>query len=296
MKGKFLILSILISLVSFSEVVSQTFDKKSDLLLANFDLKPDEDDIMAAAALGCMLKHADLEGVNYYAVAGAYGTQDKFEYIHIATPDYFTLLFGAEKKKWTDAHTDWDASVKRVEGQVRKVLKRGGQVFVQEAGQSDFLHDVLQAVIAKGIALSAIKENVIVVQHSKWNENQSTDSKLEWVKSNTTYQKIDDGNTGDNGTPGYRTFEKEWLIQAKSVDNTNVETREIWTMADAICKEWESSWTNKWIARGGLDFSDAVEVWQIFSIGSKADTLPAFWNRYVYKPLETTGAERQSVE
>ncbi|MEM6831584.1 MAG: hypothetical protein AAF551_13825, partial [Bacteroidota bacterium] len=52
------------------------FDKNTDLLLANFDLLPDEDDVMAAAALAGMLQHPDLSGVNYYCVAGAYGIQN----------------------------------------------------------------------------------------------------------------------------------------------------------------------------------------------------------------------------
>ena len=51
MKLKFLILSILFSLLGFPKALSQTFNKSTDLLLANFDLKPDEDDVMAAAAL-----------------------------------------------------------------------------------------------------------------------------------------------------------------------------------------------------------------------------------------------------
>ena len=282
MKKHFLILFILISFISFS----QTFNNEKDLLLANFDLKPDEDDIMAAAALGSMLKHPDLEEVDYYAVAGAYGIQDKFTYITTATPDFFNILFGKENKKWTDAHVNWEASIKRVKKKVEKVLNSGGKIFVQEAGQSDFLYDVLQILLKEGMASTTIKENVIVVQHSKWNENQTAPLKLKWVKENTTYKKINDGNTGGNGTPGYRTFEKEWLELAKSETNLNLETRKIWQMADDVCKSWESSWTNKWIARGGLDFSDCVENWQIFNIGDQANSLPKFWTRYVVKREE----------
>ena len=51
MKTKIFTISFLISLLSFSGITSQTFNKKTDLLLANFDLKPDEDDVMAAAGL-----------------------------------------------------------------------------------------------------------------------------------------------------------------------------------------------------------------------------------------------------
>lgn len=281
MKVKILIIVTLVFFISISKTFAQTFNKNTDLLLANFDLKPDEDDVMAAAGLACMLNHPDFEGVNYYAVAGAYGKQDKFEYITIAVPDFYNVLFGLENEKWTDAHTNWDASVTRVNAKVTTVLNAGGKVFVQEAGQSDFTHDVLKAAIADGVSLSTIAKNVIVVQHSKWNENQSRTPKLDWVKNNTVYQKIADGNKCCNGTPEYKTSETEWLILAKSYENKNEFARRFWTMADDICKKWESSWTNKTIAAGGLDFSDTVEIWQIFNIGDKANDVASFWDRYV---------------
>ena len=193
MKVNFM-LFILASCMGFS----QTFNTDKDLLLANFDFKPDEDDIMAAAALASMLKHPDLEEVDYYAVAGAYGIQDKFTYITTATPGFFNTLFGKENKKWTDAHVNWEASIKRVKKKVKKVLDSEGRVFVQEAGQSDFLYDVLQQLLKEGMALTTVQKNVIVVQHSKWNEKHTTVSKLNWVRDHTTYQKINDGNTGGN--------------------------------------------------------------------------------------------------
>jgi len=279
MKTKIFIAFFIISCLSFS----QNFNTDKDLLLANFDLKPDEDDVMAAAALASMLQHPDLDGVDYYAVAGAYGRQDKSTYITTATPDFFNTLFGKENKKWTDAHTNWNASVMRAMKKLKKVIDTGGKIFVQEAGQSDFTHDILQALLKDGIPLSTIHKNVIVVQHSKWNTKQTTPSKLEWVQKNTIYQKIEDGNTGLNGTPGYRTDETEWLMQAKSIANQNADTRKFWTMADDICKNWEASWNNKHIAKGGVDFSDSVENWHIFNIGDKANSLPKFWNRYIVK-------------
>jgi len=283
MKTKLFVITLLAFLIGYTEITSQTFNKSTDLLLANFDFKPDEDDVMAAAALASMLKHPDLAGVNYYAVAGAYGMQDRFEYITTVTPDFFNTLFGKENEKWTDAHTNWNASIKRAKKKIKTILKTGGKVFVQEAGQSDFTYDVLQALVKNGVEISTINKNVIVVQHSKWNTKQTTPSKLDWIKQNITYQKIADGNTGLNGTPGYRTSNTEWLIQAKSAENLNTEVRKFWILADNICKKWESSWSNKWIAGGGVDFSDCVENWHIFNLGDKANSLPKFWNRYVVK-------------
>ncbi|MBU3011343.1 hypothetical protein KO506_08010 [Polaribacter vadi] len=287
MKSKFVVVAILIALISYSETFSQTFNKSADLLLANFDLKPDEDDVMASAALACMLKHPDLAGVNYYVVIGAYGDQ-KHIFITDGIPDYYTELFGTENKFWTNAHNYWNESVVRTKNKVLLILKSGGKVFVQEAGQSNFTFDVLQAVLKEGIALATIQSNVIIVQHSKYNEKQTTPSKLTWLKENTIYKKIEDGNTSDNTTPGYRTKDAKWLELAKSDKNPNKEAQKIWMLADEVCDGWESTWTNRWIAAGGIDFSDCVENWEIFLLGNKADDLDSFWNRYVINDLKST--------
>lgn len=281
MGAKFFAVLVFVFAIGILKMASQTFNKQTDLLLANFDLKPDEDDIMAAAALACMLKHPDLEGVKYYAVAGAYGKQDKHKFITIAVPGFYNVLFGAENEKWTNAHSNWKASVARAKKKVKAVLNKGGKVFVQEAGQSDFTYDVLQAVMADGVLLSTINKNVVVVQHSKWNEKQTQAHKLEWVKNHTVYQKIADGNDCCNGTPQYKTSETKWLSLAKASNNKNLSARTFWTMADSICKNWEGSWTNKTIANGGLDFSDTVEVWKLFNLGEKANNVAKFWNKYV---------------
>lgn len=280
MKLKFIVLVVLFALLNIAEVSSQTFNKNTDLLLANFDLKPDEDDIMAAAALACMLNHPDLSEINYYAVAGAYGDQEHL-FITSGVPDYYNKLFGDENIYWTNAHDYWNESVERVKNKVVPILNAGAKVFVQEAGQSNFTYDVLQTVIAEGIDLAIIKTNVIIVQHSKYNEKNTTPSKLNWLKENTVYIKIDDGNTNDNETPGFRDKYKIWLLLAKSENNPNKEARAIWTLADEICDEWEGEWTNKWIAAGGVDFSDCVENWFIFNLGKEANDIASFWSKYV---------------
>ncbi|MGJ8744457.1 hypothetical protein [Polaribacter sp.] len=280
MNLKYIILYLLISVIGINEATSQEFQKNKDLLLANFDLKPDEDDIMAAAALACMLKHPDFEGVNYYAVAGAYGDQNHI-FITKGVPEYYNKLFGPENLKWTNAHNYWNESVTRVQNKVISILKNGGKVFVQEAGQSNFTYDVLQAVIAEGIETAIIKKNVIIVQHSKYNEKNTTPSELVWLKQHTIYKKIDDGNTSDNETPGYRSKDTKWLALAKSTENPNKVARNIWMLADEVCDAWESTWTNKWIAAGGVDFSDCVENWNIFNLENEAKDINSFWNKYV---------------
>ena len=280
MKVKVFFISMIIALTSLSNLFGQTFNPKTDLLLANFDLKPDEDDVMAAAALATVLKHPDFKDVNYYAVAGAYGDQ-KHIFITAGVPDYYNDLFGKENKHWTNAHANLDKSVIRATKKIIPILKKGGKVFVQEAGQSNFTYDVLQKTITEDIPLATIKKNVVIVQHSKYNEKNTTPSELTWLKNNTIYIKVEDGNTANNGTPGFRSKDAKWLDIAKSVNNPNTAVRNIWILADAVCDEWESTWTNRFIKAGGVDFSDFVENWRIFGLGDKANSLDSFWNRYV---------------
>ncbi|REE00207.1 carbohydrate-binding protein [Marinoscillum furvescens] len=292
MKTKLLLLLTLAFSVCLDGNSRQYFNKNTDLLLANFDLKPDEDDVHAAAALASMLIHPDLAGVDYYAVAGAYGTQGG-TFITTAVPGYYNNLFGPENQKWTNANANWSASVNRVRDKVKAVLDGGGKVFVQEAGQSDFTYDMLQAVINAGVSLSTVQSKVIVVQHSQWNEDKATQWKLNWVKNNTDYNKIADGN-GNNATPQYNTGNTTWMNQAKSASNPNASARSFWTQADNICDNWNASWENPNIAGGGVDYSDCVENWWIFNIGTDADNISKFWNRYVVNTPSGGGAETVS--
>jgi hypothetical protein len=270
----------------------QYFDKSKDLLLANFDLKPDEDDVHAAAALASMLQHPDLAGVNYYAVAGAYGIQGG-TFITTAVPGFYNSLFGAENQKWTNAHANWSASSARARDKVKPILDAGGKVFVQEAGQSDFTYDLLQAVMNAGVTLATVQSRVIVVQHSQWNEDQATQWKLTWVKNNTDYNRIADGN-GNNATPQYNTGNTTWMNQAKAASNPNTAAKSFWTQADNICSNWTASWENPAIAGGGVDYSDCVEIWWIFDIGAAADNISKFWSRYVTNTPSGGGAETVS--
>ena len=287
MQAKIVIMSILVLLISFSKAFSQNFNQSTDLLLANYDLRADEDDVMAAAALACMLRHPNYTGVNYYAVAGAYGTQNS-PFITAAVPDYFNHLFGAENTNWTNADADWDASVTRVKNKVKAVLNAGGKVFIAEAGQSDFSYDMLQAVIADGVSLSTVQANVNIVQHSTWNQRMTTSSKLDWVKDNTVYTKIPHANLAGNGTPGYKSNSTSHLAQATSAGNTNASARTIWTLADELCQKWTLS-GNSAIQTGGVDFSDCVENWYIFNLGSEFNTgdadddIAAFWNAFLVR-------------
>jgi hypothetical protein len=196
------------------------FNKEKDLFIAQFDSLPDSDDIHAQAAVGCLLAHPDFEGVNYFAVAGAYGVQVKnsrFKYID--SRRLFNLAFGAEalpadtakqraQARWVNAHeriiygvnsdgyvmrsperiAQMDFASEVVKEKAKPILLAGGRVFVMDAGQSDLTADWVEKLIADGVTNTAT--NVILVQHSIWNERHTaghpdrgaifTDGKNDW--------------------------------------------------------------------------------------------------------------------
>ncbi len=264
------------------------FNYRNDLLVAQFDLKPDADDIHAIAALGSMLAHDDLGGVNSVAVAGTIGHQSPPYY---PVPELFNMAFGKEGLNWTDANKNWQMSVNYIRDRVRAVLAKGGKAWVQEAGQSDFTRDWVESLLKAGISESLIKNNVIVVQHSQWNEDKTDPDDLAFVKQKTHYQRLSDGNKpmriferkGRKGppTPKYVEPSKKWLASATSAQNSNEHARNLWRQAAKYVDNIGFDHSYSVIPDGGVDFSDIVEVWWILDLGQPAVSVHSFWERYV---------------
>jgi len=111
------------------------------------------------------------------------------------------------------------------------VIAQGGRVWVQEAGQSNFTSDWVKALIELGVSEAVIKNNVIVVQHSDWNESKTSPEDLAFVKLKTNYQAIDDGNKPKRlynnkdrrgpFTPMYVDNDNKYLKAATSKNNSN---------------------------------------------------------------------------
>ncbi|QBG46381.1 hypothetical protein EGM51_02830 [Verrucomicrobia bacterium S94] len=271
------------------------FDTSKDLLICQYDSKPDPDDIHAQAAAGCMLAHADHAAVNYFAVQGAYGVQGG---TFIESGSLFSMAFGVENTDWTDAHSDWWGSVTRIKNKAKPILQNGGKVWVAEAGQSNITADWIAALISDGIAESTIKANVIVVQHSDWNQDQTADADLAYVKDKADYYYIDNGNGtvnadwADNGpydTPKYNSADTKYLSQAKASTNPNTTAKNLWTEADYICdnQPYHPDWSN--ITPGGVDFSDTVEIWWILNVQDAGWNEDGFWAKYVTNTPDDNG-------
>jgi hypothetical protein len=249
----------------------KSFNIKKDLLLAQLDCKTDVDDLHTAAALATLLSNQEYTSLKYHTVTGTYGIQ---EGLYVPPNPLLNLAFG---DNWTDAHKDKAAAVEKVKAIALNTLKNDGDIWIAEAGQSDFSAALVKAIQAALPGLNTT-ERIHIVQHSNWNEEVTSPESLDFVKKNTDYKKIPDGNAVGNGTPGFR--DPEYAQWEDKIEDPKL--IEIWESAIAISNQYngkEERYNNEAIAAGGLDFSDLSEVCWILGI-QDIKGAEAFFNRY----------------
>lgn len=266
---------ILMSLTSFvaHKGYSQTgrFNKDKDLLLVQFDCKTDVDDLHTVAGLATLMSDSNFSSIKYHAVAGTYGTQ---EGLYVPANTLFQLAFG---DNWTDAHNNIKPAVEQVKEIVKTTLINKGDIWVGEAGQSDFTAELIKA-IQTDLPKINTSQRIHVVQHSDWNEKETSPESLKFVKINTAYWKIPDGNAVGNGTPGFN--DPDYIYWKDKVKNPKL--NEIWQLATDLSDKYngkEERYNNEAISAGGLDFSDLSEVCWILGVEDIKDT-KEFFNRY----------------
>lgn len=247
------------------------FNVQVDLLLAQFDCKTDVDDLHSVAALSTLLSNSNFSKIKYHAVAGTYGTQEGF---YVPPNELFQLAFG---NSWTDAHKNIESAIIRVKIIVESTLANGGDIWIAEAGQSDFSAELVRNIQADLPNVKTV-QRIHVVQHSDWNEKVTTPEDLQFIKQNTDYQKIADGNIVGNGTPGFRSPEfTGWKNKI-----TNPRLKEIWQLANDLGIKYngkDGRYKNAAVAAGGLDFSDLSETCWILGIEDIKDA-EHFFNLY----------------
>lgn len=260
-----LIISMLWSLTTMAK--EPTFNIENDLLLLNFDLKTDVDDVHTIAALDLILKSNEFKNLNYYAISGTYGMQSGG---YVPANDLFDLVF---KHNWTDAHNYRQTSINKTIKKINKTLSLGGNIWMAEAGQSDFTQEILEALNEYNISFT--KDQIIVVQHADWNEQETSVDALNYVKEKTTYIRITDGNKMNNGTPGF----KDQAYSTKTLENKNLLSSKTWILANEISSKYNGingRYDNKAISGGGADFSDLVEITYILNIKNTPDVSSFF--------------------
>lgn len=247
------------------------FDFEKDLLLVQFDCKTDVDDVQSAAALATLLADSSFSEINYHAVAGTYGIQ---EGLYVPPNPLFQLAFG---NNWTDAHENSELAVEKVTAIIKRTLANQGDIWIADAGQSDFTARLIQAIRSDLPDIST-SERFHVVQHSDWNESVTSPESLEFVRKYADYQKIPDGSVVGNGTPGFRSpGYTQWRSKISDPGLTD-----IWQLAIDISNAYngkEGRYNNEAISAGGLDFSDLSEVCWILGLQDIKDT-EDFFNRY----------------
>lgn len=244
------------------------FNKNKDLLLAQFDCKTDVDDLHTVAAFATLLNASSFTNINYHAVAGTYGIQ---EGLYVPPNSLFELAFD---DNWTDAHNTIDSAVERVKTIVESTFDKDGDIWIAEAGQSDFTAELIKAIHSSFPEINTT-ERIHVVQHSNWNEEVTSPEDLKFVKEHSDYIKIPDGNSVGNGSPGFRDPKySNW-----NNNMTNPKVIEIWELAIEISNTYngkEGRYNNEAISAGGLDFSDLSEVCWILNIQNIKDATEFF--------------------
>ena len=240
------------------------FHLDKDLLLANYDCKTDVDDLQSVAALATVLADTKYSEIKYHAVAGAYGIQDG---LYVPPNELFSLAFG---ENWSDAHKDLQKAVVEVKSLAISVLKNQGDIWIAEAGQSDFSATLIQSIQSDLPGLD-ISSRIHIVQHSDWNEEVTSPAALDFVRTKIDYHKIPDGNGVGNGSPGFRSPEftgwKDKISDPKLIA--------IWELAVDLSNQYngkEGRYHNEAISAGGLDFSDTSEVCWILGLQDIRDS------------------------
>ncbi len=250
---------------------SGNFDINKDLLLAHFDCKTDVDDLQSVAALATLLSDIKYSKIKYHAVAGTYGIQ---EGLYVPPNELFNLAFG---DNWSDAHKNLKNAVTQVKMIAKSTLENQGDIWIADAGQSDFSAKLIKAIQAD-LPNMNISHRIHLVQHSDWNEEVTSPVSLDFVKTTIDYQKIPDGNGVGNGTPGFRS--PEYTMWKDKIRNPNL--IEIWQLAIDLSNRYngkEGRYYNEAISAGGLDFSDLSEVCWILGLQDIKDT-EHFFNLY----------------
>ena len=252
---------------------AKRFDLEKDLLLAQFDCKTDVDDLHSVAALATLLGHPDYRSVKAYAVAGAYGTQ---EGLYVPPNALFEAAFPG---RWSDAHSDFGRALLEVYAVVTETLDSGGDVWIAEAGQSDFSAVLVREILQRRPAINT-RSRIHLVQHSDWNEEVTSAGSLDYVKQFSDYHKIPDGNATGNGTPGFRSDE---IIKWEDlISDPNL--LYVWKLAIDLANQYNGDngrYLNTSVAAGGLDFSDVSETCWILGLADIVDAKD-FFDRFAH--------------
>lgn len=238
------------------------FHPRRDLISLHYDHAPDRDDGHSAAAdrtaLETLFGRAWLKQ-HVVAVSGAYGQNRK--HFRPASDAVMDAAFN-DAGGWIAADDDWHAALGRLAEAWTSALRRGGDVWVKEGGQSDLTAAVVRQ-IKRAMPQIDTLERIHVVQHSDWNENQTTPEALRYVKSNADYIRIADANAYLNRKGG----DADFVSAARQHDVFGPAWQAAFAYYDPAVR---------------LDFSDTGELLHIVGVGRIG--IDRFAQRFLHCP------------
>ena len=226
--------------------VSGSADLSSDLISLHYDHAPDRDDAHATAA-GKQV--ATVIGFTPWVVGGAYGADNADRYRE-SSEVVMDAVWGSNG--WVHADDNWPAAVQATADRWENTLEDCGDLWIAEAGQSDFSADVVRELQSRLPALETT-ERIHLVQHSGWNEEMALDADLAFVRQQTDYIRIPDGNGGGNGTADFNDQNYDGPFVNAALNSVNA-------AGFAAAFDYYSPQDDR------LDFSDTVELMEILDI------------------------------
>ena len=235
------------------------FSPERDLLSLHYDHAPDKDDGHSAVADLTILQ--SLYGANWIkrhvvVVSGAYGKNAKrFNTKSDAVMDATWNDCGG----WMAGHANRKKVIVDLDKRWSTILQAGGDVWVKEGGQSDITAEVVKRMKTKVPPINTATR-IHVVQHSNWNENQTTDAALAYTRKETQYIKIRDANAYLNVKGGNTAFTQAALAHP------------------VFGSVWKAAFTY-YDPKDRLDFSDTGELLHILGLGEIG--IEAFRKRFL---------------
>jgi hypothetical protein len=224
------------------------FDPATDLLSLHYDHAPDRDDGHSAAADRTILESEfGVEWLHRHvvAVSGAYG-RNAGQFVDAS--DAVMDAAWNDAGGWLDGHEDPPGTRSALATTWQRTLTAGGDVWVKEGGQSDITADVVRRV-SDALPDVDTRMRIHVVQHSDWNENQSSPDALAFVRDHTDYIRISDANAFLNAEGG----DNEFVTAAVQNERFGAVWRAAFDYYDPSIR---------------LDFSDTGELMYILSLGT----------------------------
>jgi hypothetical protein len=223
-------------------------DLGKDLISLHYDHAPDRDDGHATAAGH---EVATKIGFTPWVIGGAYGADNASTYRSESEP-VMDAVWGSGN--WINADADWQGAVTRSADRWQQTLENCGDIWIAEGGQSDLSADIVRELKNRLPSLDT-NRRIHLVQHSNWNEEKALDADLRYVKDNTDYIRIPDGNGGGNGTADLNDQNYNGPFIGLALGGSNA-------------AGWEAAFDYYSPQNARLDFSDTVELLEILDINT----------------------------